>query len=249
MEYAISVEDLHKSFGDKEILKGISLHAAKGEVTAIIGPSGSGKTTLLRSINLLETPDSGVITIGGVSVDCGKKIKHADALALRRQTAMVFQDYNLFKNKTALQNITQGLRTVKKKSKAEADEIARKQLELVGLSDFSDYYPIQLSGGQQQRVSIARALALNPTAILFDEPTSALDPELVGDVLEAIGTVAKLGITMVIVTHEIRFARKVADKVIFVNQGVIVEEGTAEEVIDHPTHERTKAFLSRINDK
>ena len=241
MEYAISVEDLHKSFGDKEILKGISLHTAKGEVTAIIGPSGSGKTTLLRSMNLLETPDSGVITIGGV--------KHADALALRRQTAMVFQDYNLFKNKTALQNITQGLRTVKKKSKAEADEIARKQLELVGLSDFADYYPIQLSGGQQQRVSIARALALNPTAILFDEPTSALDPELVGDVLEAIGTVAKLGITMVIVTHEIRFARKVADKVIFVNQGVIVEEGTAEEVIDHPTHERTKAFLSRINDK
>ena len=234
MEYAISVEDLHKSFGDKEILKGISLHAAKGEVTAIIGPSGSGKTTLLRSMNLL---------------DCGKKIKHADALALRRQTAMVFQDYNLFKNKTALQNITQGLRTVKKKSTAEADEIARKQLELVGLSDFADYYPIQLSGGQQQRVSIARALALNPTAILFDEPTSALDPELVGDVLEAIGTVAKLGITMVIVTHEIRFARKVADKVIFVNQGVIVEEGTAEEVIDHPTHERTKAFLSRINDK
>ena len=140
-------------------------------------------------MNLLETPDSGVITIGGVSVDCGKKIKHADALALRRQTAMVFQDYNLFKNKTALQNITQGLRTVKKKSKAEADEIARKQLELVGLSDFADYYPIQLSGGQQQRVSIARALALNPTAILFDEPTSALDPELVGDVLEAIGTV------------------------------------------------------------
>lgn len=165
MEYAISVEDLHKSFGDKEILKGISLHAAKGEVTAIIGPSGSGKTTLLRSMNLLETPDSGVITIGGVSVDCGKKIKHADALALRRQTAMVFQDYNLFKNKTALQNITQGLRTVKKKSTAEADEIARKQLELVGLSDFADYYPIQLSGGQQQRVSIARALALNPTAI------------------------------------------------------------------------------------
>lgn len=249
MEYAISVEDLHKSFGDKEILKGISLHTAKGEVTAIIGPSGSGKTTLLRSMNLLETPDSGVITIGGVSVDCGKKIKHADALALRRQTAMVFQDYNLFKNKTALQNITQGLRTVKKKPKAEADEIARKQLELVGLSDFADYYPIQLSGGQQQRVSIARALALNPTAILFDEPTSALDPELVGDVLEAIGAVAKLGITMVIVTHEIRFARKVADKVIFVNQGVIVEEGTAEEVIDHPTHERTKAFLSRINDK
>ena len=157
MEYAISVEDLHKSFGDKEILKGISLHTAKGEVTAIIGPSGSGKTTLLRSMNLLETPDSGVITIGGVSVDCGKKIKHADALALRRQTAMVFQDYNLFKNKTALQNITQGLRTVKKKSKAEADEIARKQLELVGLSDFADYYPIQLSGGQQQRVSITSA--------------------------------------------------------------------------------------------
>lgn len=249
MEYALNVENLHKSFGDREILKGISLHSTKGEVTAIIGPSGSGKTTLLRSMNLLETPDSGVITIGGVSVDCGKKIKHADALALRRQTAMVFQDYNLFKNKTALQNITQGLITVKKKSKAEAEAIARKQLELVGLSDFADYYPIQLSGGQQQRVSIARALALNPTVILFDEPTSALDPELVSDVLDVMTKVAQLGITMVVVTHEIRFARKVADKVIFVNEGVIVEEGTAEEVIDHPKHERTKAFLSRINDK
>lgn len=249
MEYALSVDNLHKSFGDREILKGISLRSAKGEVTAIIGPSGSGKTTLLRSMNLLETPDSGVITIGGVSVDCGRKIKHSDALSLRRQTAMVFQDYNLFKNKTALQNVTQGLITVKRRSKAEAEAIARKQLELVGLSDFADHYPIQLSGGQQQRVSIARALALNPTVILFDEPTSALDPELVGDVLEVMTKVAQLGITMVVVTHEIRFARKVADRVIFVNEGVIVEEGTAEQVIDHPQHERTKAFLSRINDK
>ncbi|PJM76124.1 amino acid ABC transporter ATP-binding protein [Bifidobacterium simiarum] len=245
-QIVVSLRGIRKSFGGNEILKGIDLDVTKGEVLAILGSSGSGKTTLLRCINALERPDSGSVRVDGSFIDYGGKVANRDILALRRKTAMVFQNYNLFKNKTALQNITEGLTVVQKKSKAEAEATARDVLEKVGLAEYADRYPVQLSGGQQQRVSIARALALDPDVILFDEPTSALDPELVSDVNDTITEVAKTGVTMIIVTHEIRFARNVASRVIFVDKGTILEEGTPEEVIDHPKTERVREFLSKM---
>lgn len=241
----IKVENLKKSFGKNEILKGVSIQVKQGEVTVIIGPSGSGKTTLLRCINFLENADEGQLTIGDFSVNF-KKCHSKDILKMRRKCAFVFQNYNLFQNKTALENVMEGLLIVQKKSKEEAMKIAQETLEWVGLSDRMDYYPVNLSGGQQQRVGIARAVALSPDVILFDEPTSALDPELVGETLELIKKVAQKGITMIVVTHEMAFAQDVANQVIFMDDGVVVETGTPREVFGHPKNERTRQFLARI---
>ncbi|MCB2294813.1 amino acid ABC transporter ATP-binding protein [Clostridium algoriphilum] len=241
----IEVKGIHKAFGKNEVLKGVDVQVKKGEVVVILGPSGSGKTTLLRCINFLEKADSGEITIGETKV----KFKHAtkkEILCIRRKTAMVFQTYNLFNNKTVLENVKEGLITARKVPKKEAEEISRKMLDKVGLTDKYDAYPSQISGGQQQRVGIARALALNPEVILFDEPTSALDPELVGEVLTVMKKVAKEGITMVVVTHEMSFAYDIASRVIFMEGGVVVEEGTPKEIFQTPKEERTKQFLKRI---
>lgn len=244
----IKLENVQKSFGENQILKGIDLSVQTGEVVVILGPSGSGKTTLLRCINYLETADCGKLTLKEKTYDLNNASKH-EVLEVRRNTAMVFQSYNLFYNKTALGNIMEPLVTVKKMNKQEAMQIARENLEKVGLADKADSYPSQLSGGQQQRIGIARAIALNPEVILFDEPTSSLDPELIGEVLEVIKKVAKEGRTMIIVTHEISFAEEVADKVVFVDGGVIIEQGTPEEVIKNPKQERTRKFLKRILQK
>ncbi len=241
----IQVKGVHKSFGKQQVLKGIDLTVEKGEVVVLLGPSGSGKTTFLRCLNFLEHPDDGEITIGETHVNC-KTVTKKEILQLRRNTAMVFQLYNLFKNKTALENVMEGLVTARNIPKIEAEEISRKILDKVGLAAKYDAYPSELSGGQQQRVGIARALALNPEVILFDEPTSALDPELVGEVLAVMKQVAKEGLTMIVVTHEISFARDIADKVLFMDGGVVVEQGTPEEVLVHPKEERTKQFLKRI---
>ncbi|SHK10783.1 amino acid ABC transporter ATP-binding protein, PAAT family [Hathewaya proteolytica DSM 3090] len=244
----IKIEKLHKRFNDLEVLKGVDLEVKKGEVVAIIGPSGTGKSTLLRCINYLEKPEKGVITIGNVSVDaeeCSKK----DIRDLRLQTSMVFQSYNLFKNKTALENIMEPLVTVQKKDKKEAENIALELIERVGLMDKKDQYPSKLSGGQQQRIGIARAMAVNPTLMLFDEPTSALDPELVEEVLEVIRDLAEHHRTMMIVTHEMKFAREAADRVVFMDGGVIVEQGTPEEIFDHPKNPRTIKFLNKVIQK
>ena len=241
----IELHNVHKKFGHNEVLKGISLNVSKGEVVAILGPSGSGKTTFLRCINFLEKADEGTLVIDGDTID----LKHAtkeEILSVRRKTAMVFQNYNLFKNKTALENVMEGLVTVRKVPVEEAKRIAKENIEKVGLSDRMDYYPSQLSGGQQQRIGIARALALNPEVILFDEPTSSLDPELVGEVLATIRQVAKEGRTMIIVTHEISFARDVANHVLLIDNGVVVEEGAPEDILNNPKEERTKKFLERI---
>lgn len=241
----IELHNVHKKFGSNEVLKGISLTVSKGEVVAILGPSGSGKTTFLRCINFLERADEGTLVIDGDTVD----MKHAskdEILSVRRKTAMVFQNYNLFKNKTALENIMEGLIVVRKVPVEEAMKIAKANLERVGLADRADYYPSQLSGGQQQRIGIARALALNPEVILFDEPTSSLDPELVGEVLETIRDVAKEGRTMIIVTHEVAFAKDVANHVLLIDRGVVVEEGAPEDILNNPKEERTKKFLERI---
>lgn len=238
----ITVEKLVKKFGDNTVLKGIDFQVNEGEVVAIIGPSGSGKSTFLRSLNLLESPESGTIEINGVKV-IAPDIKKQDAFALRQQTAMVFQHYNLFRNKTALENVTLSLISNNVMKKDEAAEFGEKLLKQVGLSKQIDQYPVTLSGGQQQRVSIARALAVQPKAILLDEPTSALDPELVNEVLETIEHLAKGHTTLVIVTHEMNFARKVADRVVFMNDGVVVESGRPEEIFTNPKEERTKQFL------
>jgi L-cystine transport system ATP-binding protein len=241
----IQLSNITKSFGRNQVLKGIDLKVNKGEVVAILGPSGSGKTTLLRCVNYLEKPNDGVITIGEFSVDCkraGKKEIHQ----LRQKSAMVFQQYNLFRHKTALENVMEGLVVVKKLPKEEARQRSVELLEKVGLGSKLDSYPSQLSGGQQQRVGIARALALNPEVILFDEPTSALDPELVGEVLAVIRKIAKEGITMIIVTHEMTFAQDVASHVVFMDEGVIIEEGKPAELFNRPKEERTKQFLRRI---
>lgn len=241
----IEVKGVHKAFGKNEVLKGVDVRVNKGEVVVILGPSGSGKTTLLRCINFLEKADEGELTIGEQQVD----FKHAgkkDILNVRRKTAMVFQSYNLFNNKTAIENVMEGLVTARKVPKKEAEEISVKMLDKVGLSDKYDAYPCQLSGGQQQRVGIARALALNPEVILFDEPTSALDPELVGEVLGVMKKVAKEGITMIVVTHEMSFAYDIASRVIFMDGGVVVEEGPPNEIFSRPKEERTKQFLKRI---
>lgn len=241
----IEIKNVKKSFGKLEVLKDVSLHVEDGEVVVILGPSGSGKTTLLRCINFLETAESGELTIGNTNVNL-KKANSKQILNIRRKTAFVFQNYNLFANKTALENVTEGLITARRMPKDKAKEQAKEALDWVGLSNKYDYYPCQLSGGQQQRVGIARAFVLNPEVILFDEPTSALDPELVGEMLDLIKRVAQKGITMIVVTHEMSFAQDVADKVIFMDAGMIIEEGKPEEIFFRPKEDRTKKFLSRI---
>ena len=241
----LKLTDVHKSFDKIEVLKGISLNVEKGSVTAIIGPSGAGKTTLLRCINFLENADSGTLEFNDIHIDL-KKVSKKTMLELRRKTAFVFQNYNLFANMTALENVMEGLVTARKVPKNEAKDRALYALEKVGLKDKADFYPSALSGGQQQRVGIARAIAVNPEVILFDEPTSALDPELTGEVLNVIRQLAAEGTTMVIVTHEMSFARDTADKVIFMDKGVIVEEGTPSEIFTSPKEPRTRQFLQRL---
>ncbi|HCT98356.1 ATP-binding cassette domain-containing protein [Carnobacterium sp. PL17GRE32] len=240
----IQVENIHKKFDQNEILKGIDLTINQGEVVVIIGPSGSGKTTFLRCLNFLERADEGYLKIGDQQVDF-EKVSKKEILDIRKKTAMVFQQYALFSNRTALENVIEGLVVARKVPKKEATEKGRDLLAKVGLEGKEDHYPHELSGGQQQRVGIARALALNPEVILFDEPTSALDPELVGETLEVIKDVAQSGSTLVIVTHEMQFAYEVADRVIFMENGVIVEQGTPEEVFDNTQEERTQNFLKR----
>jgi L-cystine transport system ATP-binding protein len=241
----IDLIDIHKSFGKTEVLKGVDISISRGEVVALIGSSGTGKTTLLRCINYLERPTAGLIRVAGTSVDAREHSKK-DVLALRRKTAMVFQQYNLFKNKTVIQNVMEGLLVVQKKTEKEARAIAEEELVKVGLKDRLDAWPSVLSGGQQQRVGIARAMALKPEVILFDEPTSALDPELSIEVLSAIKTVAQTGITMIIVTHEMSFARRVASRVVYMDDGRIVEDGSPEQVFLHPKEARTRQFLEKI---
>ncbi|MGG3281167.1 amino acid ABC transporter ATP-binding protein [Paenibacillus solani] len=241
----IQLTDISKSYGKNPVLKSIDLTVNKGEVVVILGPSGSGKTTLLRCVNYLEKPNGGEIAIGDYRVQC-KRATKKEIHELRQRSAMVFQQYNLFKHKTAIENVMEGLVVVKKMPKAEARLKSIALLEKVGLADKLDAYPSQLSGGQQQRVGIARALALEPEVILFDEPTSALDPELVGEVLAVIRKIAKEGITMIVVTHEMGFARDVANHVVFMDDGVIVEQGPPSELFHHPCEERTKQFLKRI---
>ena len=238
----IEIEEVHKRFGRHEVLKGVSLSVAKGEVVVILGPSGSGKSTLLRSINGLETIEGGRILVDGVKVHDSRETLHQ----VRQLTGMVFQQFNLFPHRTVLQNITMAPIHVQKKSRAEAEEIARRLLDKVGLPDKAGAYPSRLSGGQQQRVAIARALAMSPKVMLFDEPTSALDPELIKEVLDVMKDLAKEGMTMIVVTHEIGFAKEVADKVVFIDDGVKIEEATADRFFSHPTQERTKLFLSKI---
>ncbi|MBQ6425140.1 MAG: amino acid ABC transporter ATP-binding protein [Acidaminococcaceae bacterium] len=241
----LKVTGIHKKFNKHEVLKGIDLTVNKGNVVVILGPSGSGKTTLLRCINFLEKADSGHLDFDEISLDydtvTGKQIHN-----VRKKTAFVFQNYNLFNNKTVLENVAEGLIYGHGVEKAKAMGIARQAIDKVGLSDHYDYYPSQLSGGQQQRVGIARAIAIEPEVILFDEPTSALDPELIGEVLTIIRQLAKEGKTMVIVTHEMQFAREIATHVIFMEDGIIVEEGDPEKVFSKPEKERTRQFLSRV---
>lgn len=242
------IKGLKKKFGENEILKGISMTVEQGEVICIIGPSGSGKTTFLRCLNLLERPDAGSYALGSMNYALNRiGSKQRREIALK--TAMVFQSYELFQHMTVLQNIIEGLIVPRKMNKKAAKAIAMDMLEKVGMADKAKMYPVQLSGGQQQRVGIARAMALSPELLLFDEPTSALDPELVGDVLEVMKEVAGTGQTMVIVTHEMQFAYEVADKVIFMADGVVVEAGTPKEIFLHPKEERTQKFLSQINMK
>ncbi len=243
----LEIQNIQKTFGTLEVLKGVDLTVEQGDVVAILGPSGSGKTTLLRCINFLETADSGTLIFDGEAFDLGHMAKK-DIARLRRKTAFVFQNYNLFLNKTALQNVTEGLIIARKMNKAEALEIGKRALDKVGLSDRYDYYPSQLSGGQQQRVAIARALATDPEIIYFDEPTSALDPELTGEVLSVMRQLAGEGMTMLVVTHEMGFARTVSNKVIFMENGVVVEAGTSQEIFENPRQPRTKAFLGLLNE-
>ena len=240
----VSITDLRKSYGSNEVLKGISLHVAPGEVVCLVGPSGSGKSTLLRCVNLLEKPNKGTIQVGGfeatdLDVDIDK---------MRRKVGMVFQQFNLFPHLSALRNCTIAQTKVLRRSQDEADKVAHANLERVGLGHLASRFPDELSGGQQQRVAIARALSMDPELMLFDEPTSALDPETVGDVLSVMRNLAKEGMTMLVVTHEMGFAREVADRVVFMDGGVVVEEGVAEQVISAPTQARTKEFLRRVLD-
>ena len=243
----IKVENLKLSFGKNEVLKGINFKIEKGQVISIIGPSGSGKSTFLRSLNFLETASSGTITFGNETFDLSK-INKKDINRLRKNTTMVFQNYNLFKNKTALENVIEGFLIVKKMNKNEATEIGLKMLEKVGLKDKAEFYPNQLSGGQQQRVGIARAVAMSPEVILLDEPTSALDPELIGEVLKVIKDMVKENMTMIIVTHEMQFAREVSDYVVFMDSGTIIEEGKPEEIFKNSGSERLQNFLRRYYD-
>lgn len=243
----LTVKNLKKTFNHRAILKGIDLNIDQGEVVVIIGPSGSGKTTLLRNLNFLETADAGTLQLGDQNIDLSHPTKEQTQW-IRRHTAMVFQNYNLFKNKTALQNIAEGLIYGQGMAKKQAEQIALDALEKLGLAAQKDYYPSQLSGGQQQRIGIARATVLKPEIILFDEPTSALDPELVGTVMNDMQQLAHQGQTMVVVTHQMWFARNVATKVIFFADGQIVETGTPAEIFEHPQQDRTKQFLLALAD-
>ena len=238
----IKVENLKKSFGKLEVLKGIDEHIKKGEKVVVIGPSGSGKSTFLRCLNLLETPTEGDIYIDGECITA----KGTNVNKIREKMGMVFQQFNLFPHLTIIDNITLAPIKVKKMPKADAQKLAMELLERVGLVDKANAYPAQLSGGQQQRIAIARALAMNPDIMLFDEPTSALDPEMVGEVLEVMKDLADAGMTMVVVTHEMGFAREVASRVIFMDQGVVMEQGTPDELFGNPQNERTKSFLSKV---
>lgn len=242
-DVAVSIRDLHKSFGDNVVLRGIDLDVHRGEVVVVLGPSGSGKSTMLRCVNLLETPTSGSIVFEGVDIT-GRGV---DINKVRAKLGMVFQQFNLFPHLTAKKNVMIAQQKVLKRSREEAERIAVEELTKVGLADRVDFLPAQLSGGQQQRVAIARALAMNPQVMLFDEATSALDPELVRDVLGVMRDLAREGMTMIVVTHEMQFARDVADRVIFMDGGVIVEQGTPEQVFDHPQSERTRDFLGHIS--
>ena len=245
MSIVLRAEHIRKSFGNVEVLKDINLSVEKGSVVSILGPSGTGKTTFLRCLNYLEKPEAGKLTISDVSVDFSH-ISKKDIQNLRRKSTMVFQQFNLFRNKTVLENVTEGLIYGYGKPKKEAVEIAMKELERVHMADYAKMYPSELSGGMQQRVGIARALAPRPDVILFDEPTSALDPELVGEVLDTIASVATLGITMIIVTHEMHFAQEVSSKVVFMSHGEVVEEGSPDEIFVHPKEEKTRQFLQRM---
>ena len=238
----ISISALRKSFGDLQVLKGIDIDVHRGEKVVVLGPSGSGKSTMLRCINALEVPDSGTITVDGIEVTN----RHTNLNRLREHLGMVFQRFNLWPHKTVLENVMLGQMVVSGRSREEAKAKALQMLERVGLASKADDYPVRLSGGQQQRVGIARALAMDPKAILFDEPTSALDPELVGEVLAVMKSLADEGMTMVVVTHEIGFAREVADRVVFMDGGVLVEQGRPEDVLVNPKEERTRAFLKRV---
>ncbi|GGL10364.1 amino acid ABC transporter ATP-binding protein [Sphaerisporangium melleum] len=244
MPHAVEITDLHKHFGELEVLKGIDFTVDEGQVVCVIGPSGSGKSTLLRCVNLLEQPTKGTVRVNGVELTD----PDVDIDAARRRLGMVFQSFNLFPHLTVLANVMIAQRRVLRRGKAEAERVARENLAKVGVGDKCDAYPPQLSGGQQQRVAIARALAMDPDLMLFDEPTSALDPELVGDVLSVMRDLARDGMTMLIVTHEMSFAREVADRVVFMDGGVVVEEGPPEQVIGAPRHERTRTFLKRVLD-
>ncbi|MEJ9080306.1 MULTISPECIES: amino acid ABC transporter ATP-binding protein [Gordonia] len=248
MTELISVQGLHKAFGDLDVLRGIDFTVDEGTVTAVIGPSGSGKTTLLRSLNALDLPDAGVIRVADSTIDFSTRPQREAIAEYRAQSGFVFQNHNLFPHKTVMENVIEGPVIVQKRPVAEATADARALLDSVGLGDRLDSYPSQLSGGQQQRVGIVRALAMKPKVLLLDEPTSALDPELVGGVLAVIKDLASQGWTMVVVTHEIAFARKVADQVLFVDQGVIAEQGPPSDVIDNPTEERTIQFLHRLTE-
>ncbi len=241
----VDVRGLCKRFGRNEVLKGIDFHVDRREVVVVLGPSGSGKSTLLRCVNLLEIPDSGEVLIDGVDI-CDPD---TDVNAVRRRIGMVFQQFNLFPHLTAMENVSIAQRKVLKRSKEEADQVGRQNLERVGVGDKAGHYPAQLSGGQQQRVAIARALAMGPEIMLFDEATSALDPELVGDVLKVMRDLAEDGMTMMVVTHEIGFARNVADRVVFMADGVVVEEGPPAQVIDDPQQTRTQQFLRQVHDR
>ncbi|TDL53049.1 amino acid ABC transporter ATP-binding protein [Paenibacillus dendritiformis] len=245
----IDIRDVRKHIGDVPILKGISLHVNKGETVVIIGPSGSGKSTLLRCLNLLEQPTSGSVRIGGTEIHFreGTKVEPAAVRKLRLHTGMVFQAHHLFPHMTALHNVMEGPVRVRRRAQAEARAHALMLLEKVGLADKAEAYPYQLSGGQQQRVGIARALALEPDVMLFDEPTSALDPEIAGEVLDVMAELKQEGMTMVIVTHEMQFARSMADRVLFLDQGVVIEEGPPDQLFDRPAQERTRQFLRRLH--
>lgn len=241
----LELRNIHKSFQKNEVLKGVNLKVEKGDVVVILGPSGSGKTTLLRTITFFERADQGEIVLGDQVLDTQKASKK-EIHKIRQRTGFVFQNYCLFQNKTALENVTEGLIIGRRMPKAEAVRIAKEALDKVGLSDRYDYYPSQLSGGQQQRVGIARAIAVQPEVILFDEPTSALDPELVSGILSIMRQLAREGSTMVVVTHEMAFAQDVATRVVFMDEGEVVEEGAPRDIFSHPKEERTRQFLSRF---
>ncbi len=239
---AIDIQDLHKSFGSNEVLKGIDFHVDNGQVVCVVGPSGSGKSTLLRCVNMLEEPTAGKILVEGIDITD----PDVDIDQVRSRIGMVFQQFNLFPHMTTLRNLTIAQQRVRKRSQDEAVEVARRNLEKVGLADREDAYPAHLSGGQQQRVAIARALSMDPDMMLFDEVTSALDPELVGDVLAVMKQLAGEGMTMMVVTHEMGFAREVGDNLVFMDDGVIIEEGPPVQVLSDPQHTRTQAFLSKV---